>query len=139
MSADTTNPVFKNGILRWIDDRLPILSWGYEEFVAYPAPKNLNYWWNFGSLAGLMLVIQIVTGIVLVMQYTPNTAMAFSSVEHIMRDVKLRLAASLRACQRRVDVLRRRLHPHRAPGSTTAPTRRHANCCGCLGSSSSSS
>ncbi|MBP6818041.1 MAG: cytochrome b/b6 [Ferrovibrio sp.] len=53
----------------------------------YPTPKNLNYWWNFGSLAGLCLVVQIITGIVLVMHYTPHTSMAFDSVEHIMRDV----------------------------------------------------
>ena len=57
------------------------------EFVAYPTPKNLNYWWNFGSLAGIVLVLQIVTGIVLAMHYTPHTSMAFDSVEHIMRDV----------------------------------------------------
>ncbi len=87
MSADSTNPVFKSGILRWVDDRLPIVSWGYNEFVAYPAPKNLNYMWNFGSLAGLVLMIQIVTGIVLAMQYAPSTELAFSSVERIMRDV----------------------------------------------------
>ena len=87
MAADVPDPVLKNGVLRWIDDRLPLVSWGYKEFVAYPAPKNLNYFWNFGSLAGLMLVLQIVTGVVLVMHYTPHTTMAFDSVEHIMRDV----------------------------------------------------
>ncbi|MBL8670290.1 MAG: cytochrome b/b6 [Alphaproteobacteria bacterium] len=53
----------------------------------YPAPRNLNYWWNFGSLAGLVLVTMIVTGILLAMHYTPHTSMAFSSVERIMRDV----------------------------------------------------
>ena len=42
MAADVPNPVFKSGVLRWIDDRLPIISWGYKEFVAYPAPKNLE-------------------------------------------------------------------------------------------------
>ncbi len=78
---------FQNGVLRWVDERLPILSWAHQEFVAYPAPRNLNYWWNFGSLAGIVLMLQIVTGIVLVMHYTPHTDLAFSSVEHIMRDV----------------------------------------------------
>jgi ubiquinol-cytochrome c reductase cytochrome b/c1 subunit len=87
MAADVPNPVFKSGVLRWIDDRLPLISWSYKEFVAYPAPKNLNYFWNFGSLAGIMLGLQVITGIVLAMHYTPHTSMAFESVEHIMRDV----------------------------------------------------
>jgi ubiquinol-cytochrome c reductase cytochrome b/c1 subunit len=87
MSAETSTPVFKSGVLRWIDDRLPIPSVIYTDLIAYPTPKNLNYWWNFGSLAGIALMIQIVTGIVLAMHYTPHVAMAFDSVEHIMRDV----------------------------------------------------
>ncbi|MFO1069480.1 MAG: cytochrome b/b6 [Geminicoccaceae bacterium] len=88
MSADHSQPVFKNGLVRWIDDRLPVISFAYNLVgPGYPTPKNLNYFWNFGSLAGLMLVLQIVTGIVLVMHYTPHTSMAFESVEHIMRDV----------------------------------------------------
>ncbi|MDX6750531.1 cytochrome b N-terminal domain-containing protein [Geminicoccaceae bacterium 1502E] len=87
MASDAPAPVLKSGVLRWIDDRLPIVSWGYKEFVAYPAPKNLNYFWNFGSLAGICLLLQIMTGIVLAMHYTPHTSMAFESVEHIMRDV----------------------------------------------------
>lgn len=87
MSAETQESVFKNGVLRWIDTRLPILSWGYTELIDYPAPRNLNYWWNFGSLAGFCLVMQIVTGIALSMHYDPSAASAFASVEHIMRDV----------------------------------------------------
>jgi ubiquinol-cytochrome c reductase cytochrome b/c1 subunit len=87
MSRETTTPVFKSGVLRWIDDRLPIPSVIYSDLIAYPTPKNLNYWWNFGSLAGIALMIQILTGIVLAMHYTPHVAMAFDSVEHIMRDV----------------------------------------------------
>lgn len=88
MAADTPPPVFKNATLRWIDERLPIISY-FHGFVGpgYMAPRNLNYLWNFGSLAGIMLALQIVTGIVLAMHYTPHTAMAFDSVEHIMRDV----------------------------------------------------
>jgi quinol-cytochrome oxidoreductase complex cytochrome b subunit len=75
------------GIVRWFDNRLPLLSYTQEQMMDYPAPRNLNYAWNFGSLAGLALVIQIVTGIVLAMHYTPHTEMAFDSVERIMRDV----------------------------------------------------
>ena len=78
----------KNPALKWIDDRLPIFSLMHNSLGAgYPAPRNLNYFWNFGSLAGLMLVLQIVTGIVLVMHYAPNTGLAFDAVERIMRDV----------------------------------------------------
>ena len=62
MSADNATPVFKNGVLRWVDDRLPIPTMIYQELVAYPTPKNLNYWWNFGSLNGIALMLQIVTG-----------------------------------------------------------------------------
>ena len=54
---------------------------------SYPAPATITYWWSFGSLAGICLVIQIVTGILLAMHYTPNIELAFFSVEHIMRDV----------------------------------------------------
>jgi quinol-cytochrome oxidoreductase complex cytochrome b subunit len=56
-------------------------------FVAYPTPRNLNYWWTFGAILSFMLVAQIITGIVLTMHYTPQVELAFSSVEHIMRDV----------------------------------------------------
>ena len=76
-----------NGFTRWLDARLPIIRLGYDSFVAYPTPRNLNYWWTFGGILSLMLVVQLLTGIVLVMHYTPNTLMAFTSVEHIMRDV----------------------------------------------------
>jgi ubiquinol-cytochrome c reductase cytochrome b subunit len=65
----------------------PILSQINEMLGSYPAPATITYMWSFGSLAGLCLVIQIVTGILLVMHYTPNINMAFISVEHIMRDV----------------------------------------------------
>src|ERR1700735_2903120 len=74
-------------IIRWIDYRLPFVAMLEHELNEYPTPRNLNYWWNFGSLAGIMLVIMIVSGIVLAMHYTPNAAMAFDSVERIMRDV----------------------------------------------------
>jgi len=74
-------------VAQWIEHRLPIFSLLDGTFGSYQTPKNLNYWWNFGSLAGIVLVVQIVTGIILAMHYTPHTAMDFASVEHIMRDV----------------------------------------------------
>src|ERR1700757_11518 len=74
-------------IIRWIDYRLPFVAQLEHELYVYPVPRNLNYWWNFGSLAGIMLVIMIVSGVVLAMHYTPNSEMAFDSVERIMRDV----------------------------------------------------
>jgi quinol-cytochrome oxidoreductase complex cytochrome b subunit len=88
MASDQSQPVFKSGLVRWVDDRLPVISYAYNLVgPGYPAPRNLNYWWNFGSLAGLMLVLQILTGIILAMHYTPHALMAFDSVEHIMRNV----------------------------------------------------
>jgi len=77
----------KSGFARWLERRLPILSFMYDSFVAYPTPKNLNYLWTFGAILSFMLVAQIVTGVVLAMHYTPETTLAFDSVEHIMRDV----------------------------------------------------
>ena len=72
---------------RWLERRLPILSFMHNSFVAYPTPKNLNYMWTFGAILSVMLIAQIVTGIVLAMHYTPETSLAFDSIEHIMRDV----------------------------------------------------
>ena len=76
-----------NGLVRWIDHRLPMFSYLEHELYEYPTPKNLSYWWNFGSLAGVMLVIMIGTGIVLAMHYTAHVDHAFDSVQHIKRDV----------------------------------------------------
>jgi ubiquinol-cytochrome c reductase cytochrome b subunit len=76
----------KTGIIGWIDYRLPIFSW-LDHFAVYKTPKNLNYMWSMGSIAGLALVIQIITGIVLAMHYTPHVDHAFDSVEKIMRNV----------------------------------------------------
>jgi ubiquinol-cytochrome c reductase cytochrome b subunit len=78
----------KHPAMRWLDARLPLPRFVYNVTgVGYPVPRNLNYWWNFGALAGLALVIQIVTGIILSMHYAPTGDHAFQSVEHIMRDV----------------------------------------------------
>ena len=78
---------FKNKSLAWLDYRLPIFSVLREALVDHPTPRNLNYWWNFGSLAGITLVIMIVSGLLLSMHYVPHIDLAFDSVEHIMRDV----------------------------------------------------
>jgi ubiquinol-cytochrome c reductase cytochrome b subunit len=73
---------------RWVDEKLPLPRLVYNAVGGgYPVPRNLNYWWNFGVLAGFCLVLQIVTGIILAMHYAPNALVAFDSTEHIMRDV----------------------------------------------------
>jgi ubiquinol-cytochrome c reductase cytochrome b/c1 subunit len=74
-------------LVRWIDYRLPFVATLDEHLVNYPTPRNLSYWWNFGSLAGIVLVIMIVTGVFLAMYYTPHGDLAFDSVQRIMRDV----------------------------------------------------
>ena len=72
----------------WVDEKLPLPRFVYNAIGAgYPVPRNLNYFWNFGILAGFCLVIQIVTGIILAMHYAANSDIAFASTEHIMRDV----------------------------------------------------
>ncbi len=83
MSAPASN----SPVVKWIDDRLPIFSLMEHATTGYPTPKNLNYWWNFGALAGFVLIVMIATGVLLAMQYQPNAALAFDSVERIMRDV----------------------------------------------------
>jgi ubiquinol-cytochrome c reductase cytochrome b subunit len=82
MSADK-----QNKLIAWIDDRFPLSSNLKTHLTEYYAPKNFNFWYFFGSLALLVLVIQIVTGIFLTMNYKPEASLAFASVEYIMRDV----------------------------------------------------
>ena len=78
----------KHPLMKWVNERLPLPRFVYNAVGAgYPVPRNLNYFWNFGVLAGAALMIQIVTGIVLAMHYAANGAIAFDSVEHIMRDI----------------------------------------------------
>jgi ubiquinol-cytochrome c reductase cytochrome b subunit len=77
-----------NSLLAWIDARFPLTKMWEEHLSKYYAPKNFNFWYFFGSLALLVLVIQIVTGIFLTMNYKPDGALAFASVEYIMRDVE---------------------------------------------------
>jgi ubiquinol-cytochrome c reductase cytochrome b subunit len=74
-------------LLNWVDNRFPASKLYKEHLSEYYAPKNFNFWYIFGSLALLVLVIQIVTGIFLVMHYKPDASLAFASVEYIMRDV----------------------------------------------------
>jgi ubiquinol-cytochrome c reductase cytochrome b subunit len=74
-------------LLNWVDNRFPLSKLYNEHIGEYYAPKNFNFWYIFGSLAMLVLVIQIVTGIFLVMHYKPDASLAFASVEYIMRDV----------------------------------------------------
>ena len=76
----------KTAFERWLDARLPIVRFG-ADLLEFPTPKNLNYWWTFGGILSVCLVVQIVTGVVLAMHYDPSAANAFDSVEHIMRDV----------------------------------------------------
>jgi ubiquinol-cytochrome c reductase cytochrome b/c1 subunit len=77
----------RSPFMRWLEPRLPIGALVYSSFVAYPTPRNLNYWWTFGAILSFMLGVQILTGIVLAMHYTPHAELAFKSVELIMRDV----------------------------------------------------
>ncbi len=77
----------QNRFMKWFEARLPLGGLVHSTFVAYPTPRNLNYWWTFGGILTFMLAAQIVTGVVLAMHYTPTSKDAFDSVEHIMRDV----------------------------------------------------
>jgi len=80
--SDISNPV-----LNWIDTRLPIFTMLQKEYGVFPTPKNFNYFWNFGALAMVNLLVMIATGIFLAMNYQPNTTLAFGAIQHIMRDV----------------------------------------------------
>jgi ubiquinol-cytochrome c reductase cytochrome b/c1 subunit len=77
----------KSALAKWFESRLPLLGFLHSSFVVFPNPRNLNYWWTFGGILSFMLVFQIITGVVLAMHYTPDSQLAFLSVEHIMRDV----------------------------------------------------
>ncbi len=78
---------FSNPVVEWIDQRLPLFTMMQKEYGVFPTPRNFNYFWNFGAIAMVMLVLMLVTGIVLAMHYTPHADHAFGSVERIMRDV----------------------------------------------------
>ncbi|MEX6506724.1 cytochrome bc complex cytochrome b subunit [Jiella sp. M17.18] len=87
MMSSHSSYVPSSGFMRWLDARLPLPRLVYDSFVAYPTPRNLNYAYTFGGILGLFLVLQILTGVVLAMHYAANSAVAFGSVEKIMRDV----------------------------------------------------
>jgi ubiquinol-cytochrome c reductase cytochrome b subunit len=77
----------KSAIGRWFDARLPATRLMYDSFVAYPVPRNLNYFYTFGAILSILLAVQIITGVVLGMHYVADADLAFESVEKIMRDV----------------------------------------------------
>jgi len=77
----------KNRVIDWIDQRFPLSSFVKHDLTEYPTPRNLSYWWNFGFLAGFLLVLQVATGIFLAMHYKAGADLSFDSVQHIMRDV----------------------------------------------------
>ncbi len=88
-----------NPALKWIERRLPIMGLVHSSFVAYPTPRNLNYWWTFGAILSMMLGLQILTGVILAMHYTPHADMAFKSIELIVRDVNYGwLLRNMHAC-----------------------------------------
>lgn len=74
-------------LMSWVDARFPLSKFIKEDLTDYPTPRNLSYWWNFGFLAGFVLVLQIISGIFLAMHYKADASLAFDSVEHIMREV----------------------------------------------------
>lgn len=78
---------YQNPVINWIDTRLPLFTMMQKEYGSFPTPKNFNYFWNFGALATVNLIIMIATGVFLAMNYSANTGLAFDSVERIMRDV----------------------------------------------------
>ena len=85
--AIVPNPYKTTGVLGWIDDRFPLTKLWKDHLAEYYAPKNFNFWYYIGSLALLVLVNQLLTGIFLTMHYKPDAAIAWDSVEYIMRDV----------------------------------------------------
>ena len=128
--AGLTKSEFKNPVVNWIDTRLPLFTMMSKEYATFPTPKNFNYFWNFGALATVTLLIMIGTGVFLAMHYTPDASMAFESVERIMRDVNYGWLL------RYVHITAPRCSSSSSTStssaaSTTAPTRRRASCCGC--------
>lgn len=77
----------QSGFEKWLDKRLPLIRFANDTMIDFPTPKNLNYWWTFGGILAIFLVLQILTGIVLAMHYVAHVDHAFASVAHIMRDV----------------------------------------------------
>ncbi len=74
-------------VVAWIDRRFPLTQFVKQELTGYPTPRNLSYWWNFGFLAGFVLMLQIVSGIFIAMHYKPDVTLAYESVQLLRRDV----------------------------------------------------
>src|SRR5262252_8062166 len=89
VNGTATKAHWAQQLFEWIDARFPLSALWKSQLAEYYAPKNFNFWYYFGSLAMVVLGLQIVTGIFLVMHYKPDAASAFASVEYIMRDVPL--------------------------------------------------
>ena len=119
-----------SGFRAWLNKRLPVDQFMADQLTGYYAPKNFNIWYFFGSLALLVFVMQIVTGIFITMHFKPGEATAFDSVEYLVREVPYGWLIQLHARGRRVVLLHRRLPAHGARAACTAATRRRASCCG---------
>ncbi|ODN71586.1 Cytochrome b/c1 [Methylobrevis pamukkalensis] len=102
----------RTGAEKWLERRLPIIRLLHDTAVSYPTPRNLNYFWTFGAILTFMLVVQIVTGVVLVMHYTAHVDLAFSSVEGIMRDVNYGWLLRYLHANGASMFFRRGVHPH---------------------------
>ena len=87
MSGHESSYTPTNAFTKWLDTRLPIVRFAQDTAINFPTPKNLNYWYTFGGILAVCLVVQIVTGIILAMHYEASVDGAFASVERIMRDV----------------------------------------------------
>jgi len=87
MSGGHSKYVPVNGVMKWLDVRLPLPRLVHDSFIAYPVPRNLNNWYTFGAILSIFLVLQLITGIVLAMHFVASTDQAFDSIEFIMRDV----------------------------------------------------
>jgi ubiquinol-cytochrome c reductase cytochrome b subunit len=87
MASHESSYIPSGRFTKWMDERLPIMRMMHGQFVDFPTPRNLNYFWTFGGILTFCLVTQIITGIVLAMHYVPSAKEAFDSVESIRRDV----------------------------------------------------
>ena len=85
--AHKSNYEPSSGFEKWLDERLPVIRVAKDQFLDFPTPRNLNYWWAFGGILTFCLTAQILTGVVLAMHYVAHEALAFDSIEHIMRNV----------------------------------------------------
>ncbi len=123
MAANDDALPVRTGFLGWLNKRLPVDAFIRDQLTGYFAPKNFNFWYFFGVLSLVALVIQLVTGIFLTMHYKVGETTAFDSVQYIMREVPYGWLQRYIAFHGRVGVLHRRLPAHVPRFSFTAPTR----------------